>query len=101
MIFFLFSIFNNLSVIPLKPCTCVIKTALVFLLIFLHISSSSVHKVFGLISTKTGLNLFWITEAISEIQVNGGTITSPLTYKIFTAYKVIKFAEDPELTNIL
>jgi hypothetical protein len=42
-----------------------------------------------------------MTEAISEIQVRVGTITSPVPYKIFIANRVSKFAEDPEFTKIL
>ena len=60
------------------------------------------HKVLGFISTKIGLKLFCITDAISEIHVNEGNIISPSSpYKIFKASSVNKFAEDPELTKTL
>ena len=35
------------------------------------------HKFFGLISTNTGLKLFWITDTTSDTQVNVGTTISP------------------------
>ena len=57
------------------------------------------HKFFGLISTNTGLKLFWITDTISDTQVNDGTIISPFPYNNFNAAIVKKFAEDPELTK--
>ena len=55
-----------------------------------------------LISTKTGLKQFIITEFISDTQVNDGTIISFFLlslFKIFKAAIVIKFAEEPEFTK--
>ena len=65
------------------------------------ISSSFADKLFKFMSTKTGLNPFFIIETISEIQVKAGTITSPFLYNSFSAAKVIKFAEEPEFTKTL
>ena len=50
-------------------------------------------------SIKTGFILFLITAFISEDQVKGGTITSPLPFRIFKMSNEIKFADDPEFTN--
>ena len=78
-----------------------VKEYYVFLLTLLIISFSDMHKFLGLISTKTGLKLFWITEFISDTHVRVGNIISPLPYIIFNTFIVRKFAEDPELTNTL
>ena len=101
-IFLFLSSAISLSVKASKPCTCVINTALVFELIFDNTSSSFIPNVYGSISTNTGVNPFCITEAISEIQVNGGTIISPPSgYLIFNIAIVNKLAEAPELTKML
>ena len=52
-------------------------------------------------STNTGLKLFWITELISETQVNVGSIISPFWYNIFNTDIVKRFADEPEFTNTL
>ena len=52
-------------------------------------------------STKTGFKLFCKTDAISDTQVNAGTITSPLPFKILRILIDSKLAEDPELTKTL
>ena len=80
---------------------CDKKTAIVFLFTFAIISFSDIHKFLGLISTNTGLRLFWITDEISETHVRVGTITSPGPFKIFKIFMVKKFADDPELTKTL
>ena len=54
-----------------------------------------------MISTKTGVNPVWITEAISETQVKVGTMISPKPEVCFKAERAIKLAEEPEFTNIL
>ena len=57
-----------------------------------------------MISTKTGLKLFFITDTISEIQVNDGTIISFLLSLFFIAEIAAtdkKFADDPEFTKTL
>ena len=59
-------------------------------------------KLEKLISTNTGLNPFITTELISDTQVKVGTIISfffGFLLIIFKAEIVIKFADDPELTN--
>jgi len=56
-----------------------------------------------LISTKTGLKPFIITEFRSETHVSVGTIISFLLgflFKIFKILIVIKFADDPEFTKV-
>ena len=52
-----------------------------------------------LISTKTGLNPFFITETTSDDHVRLGKIISFFFVNSFKLFIVIKFAEDPELTN--
>ena len=55
-------------------------------------------------STKIGLKPFFITDTISEIQVNDGTIISFLLSFLFRVARtaiVKKFADDPELTKTL
>ena len=81
----------------------VIKTANVFLDIFLMTWSISIDKFSKLASTKTGLNPFIITEATSDIQVSDGTIISFFFLSLFECLsidKVIKFADAPEFTNV-
>ena len=54
-------------------------------------------------STKTGLKPFKITEFISETHVKVGTIISFFFLLLLIAFNIdieIKFAEDPELTNV-
>src|SRR5262245_59944210 len=52
-------------------------------------------------STNTGWNPLWITEAISDTHVNVGTMTSPGPYNCLRAAMVIRFADEPELTKTL
>ena len=54
-------------------------------------------------STKTGLKPFKMTEFISETHVKVGTIISFFFLLLLIAFNIdieIKFAEDPELTNV-
>ena len=51
-------------------------------------------------STNFGLKPLLITAIISDGQVNGGVIISPVFFNLsFKAAIVIKFAEEPEFTN--
>src|SRR3989344_2404046 len=77
------------------------KTAFVRLVIFFITCSVSIPSVFGLISTNIGLKPHWITEAISDTQVRGGTIISPKPYLCRSAKILKRLAEEPELTKTL
>ena len=52
-------------------------------------------------STKTGLKPHWITEAMSDTHVSGGTMISPGLQVCLSAVMVNRFADAPELTNTL
>ena len=58
-------------------------------------------SVRGSMSTKTGVKPHWITEAMSETQVIGGTITSPGPAVSRKAAMLMRFADEPELTRTL
>ncbi len=77
------------------------KTALVSGVIACRTKSLSIPSVRGLMSTNTGVKPHWITEAMSETQVIGGTITSPGPAVSPSAARVMRFADDPELTSTL
>ena len=78
------------------------KDSFCFFVIFFKISFSEIQRFLGFISAKTGVNPLFMTETISEIQVNVGTIISPPDpLSSFNASTVRKFAEDPEFTKTL
>ena len=63
--------------------------------------STSSPNVCGSMSTKTGSNPLCRQAAISETQVKGGTITCPRPNNSFSTARVIRLAEEPELTKTL
>ncbi len=89
------------------------KTALVSGVIACRTRSLSIPRVRGSMSTKTGVKPHWITDAMSETQVIAGTITSPTSPLVPSggtpcppavsrnAARVMRFADDPELTSTL